>query len=304
MNLNQLRYFNAVVKFGSFRRASQELNISQPALSNSIRTLEELLGVELLDRGAKLVSPTPYGAVIETFFASALLSVERAKHEIELMKMGSRGHVTIGAPSGLMSELVPEIIAEVRKEKPDYTFSVQISYLDQLIDQLREGHIDVLITTYWPEIGMAEDLTIEGFAEVGVSIYCRPEHPLATKKGIELKDLSSSEWILPNSPVTRGFIKEIFGESHLSTVKQPITSDFIPFIYASMLKLDLLGIIPDFFVRDLVDCGKLVALDYHPTAKTMRVGMIYCAERLRTPAMFKLVNVARSVSQRRLEDLT
>ncbi|QLC26396.1 LysR family transcriptional regulator [Parasphingopyxis algicola] len=297
MNLNQLRYFVAVVKHGSFRRASEELNISQPALSNSIKNLENFLGAELLKRGPKGVVATPYGNAIEAFFSSAIYSVERATHEIDLMKKGSRGHVSIGAPSGLLGQLVPEIIAEVRKDHPEYTFSVSFAYLNELLNQLRDGHVDFLITTYWPEANLTKDLVIESFADIDLSIFCRPQHPLARKRTVDLEDLASSEWIIPDSPGTRSFIKDLFGESHLTTIKEPISSGYVPFIHAMMLKMDLIGIIPDYFVADFVRHGQLVPLNCETTTRDLRAGIIYFQDRLRTPAMFSFLKTAQRIGK-------
>ena len=297
MNLNQLRYFQAVVRHGSFRRAAEELNISQPALSNSIKNLEFVLGVELLTRGPKGVVVTPYGEVVEAFFGSAIQSVERATREIDLMQKGSRGHINLGAPSGLMQTLIPEIIAEVRKDHPDYTFSVRFGYLNDLLNSLREGHLDLLVTTYWPEANLTNDLTVESFAKMDLAIFCRPQHPLAQKSSITLDDLASAEWIIPDSPGTRTFLRDLFGESHLSTINEPIVSGYVPFIHAMMIRMDLLGIIPSHFVNDYVRGGQLAPLAFHTAPRDLRAGIIYFHDRLRTPALGNFIKTANRVGR-------
>ncbi|WP_321325468.1 LysR family transcriptional regulator [uncultured Parasphingorhabdus sp.] len=298
MNLNQLKYFVAVAKHGSFRRAAKELNISQPALSNSIKTLEEFLGAKLLERGPHQITRTPYGVVTEKFFSSALRSVDRATREIELMKRGSRGHVNIGAPTGLMSDLLPKIIGALRKKHPSYTFSVHFANFEQLLVRLREGTLDVLVTGYWNEAHLASDLTVESFAKASMSIYCRSQHPLVGKKEVSLQDLAEHEWILPDSPLTRSFLKSAFGGvGHFSTVNQPITSDFIPFIHAMMLSADLIGLISDYYVKDFVAEGSLVKLECASFADEVNVGLIYFEDRLRTPAMYAFLKMARDLGR-------
>lgn len=297
MNLNQLRYFVAVAKYGSLRSASEHLNISQPALSNSIKKLEEVLGAQLLRRSPKGMVMTSYGYAIEAFFNSALNSVERATQEIELMKKGSRGHISVGAPAGLMQELVPNIITSLREDHPEYTFSVTFAYLNELLDQLRKGHLDFLVTTYWPEANLTDDLVVESFATIDLSIFCRSQHPLSKKDHIELEDLLSSEWIIPDSPGTKTFLQDLFGEAYLSTVRQPITSGHVPFIHSMMLKMDLIGIIPDYLVADYVEEGELVKLKFQAPPRDLRAGLIYFQGRVKTPAMFSFLKTARKMGQ-------
>lgn len=296
MNLNQLRYFVSVVEHGSFKRAAESLHISQPALSNSIRKLELHLGADLLERGPKGVVPTPYGYATLSFFNSAIKSVKRATDEIELMKKGSRGHINLGALSGLMGELAPEIVlATLHKAHPDLTFSVRFSYLHELLELLREGHVDFILATYWPEANITDDMTVCTFANMKLSIFCRPDHPLNRKTPVTQEDLASAQWIIPDSPGSRWLLESVFGESYLTTIKQPITSSYVPFIHSMMTKTDLLGIVPDYFVRDLVNNGRLVRLPYNVKQKNLRTGIIYYRDRLRTPAMHAFLKAATEV---------
>ena len=298
MNLNQLRYFIAIVKHGSFGKAAEELNISQPALSNSIKKLEWQFKVDLLDRGPKGVHPTPYGQAIETFFQSAVDSYERALQEVELMKRGSRGHVTIGTLSGLMIDLVPEIIIALRERYPHFTYSVRFAYLDSLLEQLRDGHIDFVLATYWPEANITSDMTVRSFADMDLSIYCRPQHWLAGRVDVTLDDLAECEWIIPDSPGSRGFIKAIFGEDYRTTIKEPVLSGYVPFIHSMMLKSDMLGVVPSYFVEHFVRDGGLVRLDFDIAAQQLHTGLIYYQGRMRTPAMLAFVETATDVAKR------
>jgi len=119
-----------VVKRGSLRRASEDLNISQPALSNSLKNLEELLGVLLLERSPQGVFPTAFGDALNQCALSALASMDRGKLEIDLLKRGSKGHIRVGAPGGMIEQIVPEIIADINGQKRDYGFSVASGYLN------------------------------------------------------------------------------------------------------------------------------------------------------------------------------
>ena len=107
MNLRQLKYFLATVENKSFGRAAEQLHVTQPALSKAVSQLELSLGVKLLDRLPRGISPTIFG---ESLAAHAkLISVEsdRAKDAILALKEGNTGRVIVGAGSSMRLELLP-----------------------------------------------------------------------------------------------------------------------------------------------------------------------------------------------------
>lgn len=295
MNLTHLRYFAAVTKRGSFRRAAEDLHISQPALSNSVKKLEGLLGVQLLERSPQGVFPTAFGEALNHFALSALDAVRRGELEIELLKHGSKGHIRVGAPGGIIEQVIPPIIADVTKSEPNYGFSVTFGYLDDLLEQLTDGRIDFLVTTYWPQANLTENLVIEPLVDLSLSIYARAKHPLANEANVTLQQLEQAEWTVPESPGTRSFVRSIFGENHLGILRQPVFSNHVPFIHAMMETKDLLSIIPDYVVRDFVLDGRFVKIDYPSITTEFSAGIIYLQGRTRTPAMTAFLESARHI---------
>jgi len=289
-----------VVKRGSLRRASEDLNISQPALSNSLKNLEELLGVLLLERSPQGVFPTAFGDALNQCALSALASMDRGKLEIDLLKRGSKGHIRVGAPGGMIEQIVPEIIADINGQKRDYGFSVTFGYLNYLLDQLIDGKVDFLISTYWPQANLTANLAVDHLADLSLSIFARPSHPLADKKNVSFEDISKAQWILPDSPGMRNFVKNIFGEGHASVIHQPIFSDHIPFIHSMMEKMDLLCIIPDYVVANEVRDGRFVALDYPKIETEFSAGLIYLEGRSHTPAMVAFIEAAKRIGAEKL----
>jgi LysR family transcriptional regulator of abg operon len=295
MNINQIRYFLAIVECGSFRQAAETLSISQPALSNSIKTLEESLQVQLLERRKNGALPTSYGKVLYNFFKSALESVQRGREEVELMREGSTGHVNIGAPTGMIDLFLPSIMERMLSQKPGVTFGTQYGYLDNLLQALRHGQLDFLLTPYWPETTHADDLKIEELTDIYVSIYARESHPLTKKKGATIEDLLEADWIFAQSEGMQAFRLELFGAELARSVKCTITHNHPPFMVNMLEKWDLLSIIPDYTVNHMAKHGSLKIIDYPAFRPSLSAGLIHLTDRHITPAMKLFADTARDI---------
>lgn len=293
MNINQLRYFVTIYEKRSFRAASEILNISQPALSNSIKSLEEYLQVTLFDRGKSGILPTPYGKVLYHFFKSALQSVERGGQEVEVMRDGSKGHVNVGAPTGMIDLFLPKIIERVNSLQPGITFGVHYGYLDRLLQSLRQGDLDFLLTPYWPVTMQSDDIEIEKLTELSVSIYARRQHPLAKRHKVSLDDLMNANWILAESEGMRSFRRELFANDSGKLKNCIITHNYPPFMINMVKSLDFLTVIPDYVVSDLVLCGDFKRIRYAPFRPTLSAGIIRLSGSHLTPSMELFLDQAR-----------
>ena len=293
MNINQIRYFIAIVECGSFREAAEVLSLSQPALSNSIKTLEESVQVQLFERRKHGVVPTPYGKVLYEFFKVAVESVQRGYQEIELMREGSRGHINIGAPTGMIDLFLPQIIEQVSSKQSGITFSVRYGYLDYLLQSLRHGELDFLLTPYWPETLLSEDLEIEKLTDIFVSIYARASHPLTRKKEVTLEDLMAADWIFAQSEGMQSLREDLFGSENIRAVNCIITNDHPPFMIKILQRLDLLSLIPEYTVDELTKRGLLKKIEYPPFRPALSAGLIRLTGRHITPSMELFVETTR-----------
>lgn len=300
MYTKQIKYFLTLAEVQSFRRAAEILSISQPALSNSIKNLEGEYQVELFDRGPGGVRLTEFGKALYGFLRNASDSIERGRREIELIRRGSRGHLAVGAPTGLIDQLLPEVIGRLSTQSKGFSFNVRYGYLDALLLGVRGWQLDVLLTTFWPDAKLAQDLVVEPFADLGLSIYCRAAHPLARKGEVALSDLSKAQWILPETGGMRSFVQDIFGAGHFSVLNRPVTHDYPPFMIQMLQRMDLLSLIPDYVVADEVRAGTLKRIDYAAFRPTLHAGVIYLRDRHMTPALQSFIRIAREVGESRL----
>src|SRR6218665_2252758 len=167
VTLRQMSYALELAETGHFGRAAERCHVTQPALSQQIRQLEELCGAPLFDRLGKSVRVTPLG---REFVERARRILERADG-LETFLAGKRGRPERALRFGLIPTvapyLLPDIFPALPRERPDLSFAVSESRTDALIAGVEDGSIDfALIATDLPVGGpklVASDLFADEF---------------------------------------------------------------------------------------------------------------------------------------------
>lgn len=145
LTLKQLRYFEALARHGHFGRAADVCAISQPALSMQIKELEESLGTELFERGARQVRLTSFGEA----FALRVRGILRSVDELEDLARASQdrlvGRLRIGVIPTIAPYLLPAIIGNLTRMHDGLDIHVRETLTSKLVQELAEGRLDAAI---------------------------------------------------------------------------------------------------------------------------------------------------------------
>jgi LysR family transcriptional regulator, regulator of abg operon len=198
MELRQLRHLIEIVRCASCGQAADKLNITQPALSKSIRNLEQTLGVQLLERHPGGVTPTEYGALFLEYATLVTEELQRAVMEIDQLRGRGRGVVRVGAGATMMQYLLPPAVRAFVEGDQAGSVSFRQGLRNQLIASLRRGEIDIVVGSINPD-RLDEDLRQEPVLEDRIAIVARADHPLASARQVELHELVPFRWVLPEA---------------------------------------------------------------------------------------------------------
>lgn len=146
MEFRQLKYFVRIVEAGSVSRASQSLHVAQPALSAQINRLEEELGVKLLDRSVRGVTPTEAGAAVFRQAQLILKQVEATQLVAAQADSGPAGPVAIGLPWTVASVLGLALLKEVSATLKSVRLEITEGPSSVLAQLLAQGKLDVAVT--------------------------------------------------------------------------------------------------------------------------------------------------------------
>lgn len=149
MNLHLLRIFVSVVEAGSFSRAAEALEISQPAVSKGVRELESQLETTLLDRQGRSFMPSEPGQALYNYGRS-IFALEREAQETLAAFYGlERGSLTIGASTTIATYWLPPLIAEFHSRHPHIEIRVLSENTKQIVELLIDCRLDVALIEGW-----------------------------------------------------------------------------------------------------------------------------------------------------------
>ena len=145
LTLRQLRYFEALAQQGHFGRAADTCAISQPALSMQIRELEETLGTELFERGARQVRLTAFGEEVAARARDILRSVDELGDLARAARESLTGRLRIGIIPTIAPYLLPAIIGDLTQLHAGLELHVRESVTPKLLQEMAEGRLDAAI---------------------------------------------------------------------------------------------------------------------------------------------------------------
>jgi LysR family transcriptional regulator, nitrogen assimilation regulatory protein len=143
MDARALRYFQAVIEFGSYSRASGFLRISQPAISRQVDRLEQELGKSLFVRNSLGATPTDAGRLLYERSQPILRQLEDAAAEIKGAAGASSSTIVIAIPPGVGHYLLPPLVARYREQFPKTSLKVISGFSGFIHEALVRGRADV-----------------------------------------------------------------------------------------------------------------------------------------------------------------
>jgi DNA-binding transcriptional LysR family regulator len=194
VRIEQLRYVAAVARLGSYRKAAQSLHISQPALSESVRSLERELGVELLERGRQGARLSAGGRDLLQHVTTVLDAVDRLRQAAQRQHQVSRV-VRIGAMSTVTVSLLAPVIRQFRQAYPLTQVEVAGGLDADVQRRLLEGRADLGLVNFLDGDDLPPELETTPLLR-GRPVACLPAgSPLASQPRLTVSDLLSAPLI-------------------------------------------------------------------------------------------------------------
>ncbi len=303
MDMRRLRQFIAVVEHGNMGRAADAIHLSQPALTKSIKNLEEELGVQLLTRAPRGVTPTIYGDILLRHARLLRNEGERAVAEIHAVKAGHVGHLRLGVVNFSIFFL-PRVIAQLLTTTPGMSFEIVEGTYEGLTALVREGVLDAVASGF-PLVHRAEDLVHEELVAGEFLLVCRHDHPVIARKQKSVDSIARQRWIIANRPQQIvEFLELTFRSAGVTPPKPMITSGSMSFVKAVLLEGEFMTVLPRCVVRQELESGALVAIPYPGGPVQTVEGIIYRAEAVHPPALFVLIEAIKARNAMHETELT
>lgn len=296
--ITHLFRLRTILEEGSLRRASEKLNVTQPALSRSLAQLENYFGNQLVERHAKGVRATPFGERVLSVSNRIERYWEIAEQELRTEVSERKTILHIGGGPVWRSGVLSGILAQLQQLHPDVVIEFTTPAFGRTAQHLKEGQLDVAFTGVAIEGGNSPGFEKLKLTEVTNRIFAREDHPvfeLTDEEGnIDPTLYANYPWIVYSElPAYRAITEHAVAE-HLGT-RPPIR--FVCQNLLSVLTLlqqsDALCLLPE-MATHAVTTPRLVPLPMELEANTADIGMIFRKELWDWPPMQTLVELCRA----------
>jgi LysR family transcriptional regulator, regulator of abg operon len=241
MRLNQVRDFVQIVEAGSIRAAARSLGVSHPAMTQSLRQLEDDLEVQLLRRGTRGVVPTPAGRAFFERARAIQAEVRKAEEEVRELASNAMGNVSISVSPAAAALFAPQAIAHFLQRHPLVRLRVMEGTVSALAQLVRDESLDFALGNRPPK-RFSAGLKFRPLIRTPMIVAGRRGHPLRTARS--LPDLATVPWLGLYPQGSGGMVEQIFASAGLPFPKQYVMCESYIFAFELMAQTDAVMPLP------------------------------------------------------------
>jgi DNA-binding transcriptional LysR family regulator len=295
--LRDVEYFAAIAEHGQLQLAADALGLSQPALSMSLRRLEQAMNAKLLKRTPKGVELTSVGNALLARARKLRLSVDDMTREIADLSTGRAGHLRIGMAASSALHYVPMACAALLRESPRLTLKLTTGDPTTLVADLRNGALDIHVNIKDRQASHREDIIEEPLYDEEDAIYASANHRLAKRKQVTLADLAQERWALPSpdSAIVQ-LLTQAFATVGLPPPKQAVETSYLPARYYLVAATDLLAYSSKAIVEHAAGNLGIVALRVKDFSGGRHVSVRYRKDAYLPPVAFRFIEILKKVA--------
>lgn len=225
MKLHDLETLAAVVRAGGMHKAADSLHVTQPAVSKSIRQLEDALGLRLFERGRQGTAPTVFGAALARRTAAVFDELQNALRELDHLADPDRGEVRLGSMETLHAGLVGATVGRMLGAHPRMRIVIESGQSAELISHFLLGrHVDFVVARPL-SLPLPQGVRGEPLFHDRMKVAVGSGNPLARRRRIALDELVDARWVLSRNEIMPGTpLRAAFEQRGLPFPSRVVTS--------------------------------------------------------------------------------
>jgi DNA-binding transcriptional LysR family regulator len=291
MDLLQLEHFLAIVEERTFTRAAERVSRTQPAVSQSIKKLEDEIGAPLFARDVHEVTLTEAGRVLAEYARRMVRLRDEAMRQVSELKAMKAGTLTLSAHESAAVYLLPAPLRAYLQQYPDIKVSINRSRLSEIPRQVMDREVDLGFVKDEPAFHELQ------FAEVHADemvLIASPKHPLAKRTDASVKDLADEHFVLHHGcSATADMILRLFDQN---STRCRIVAELWSFENVKSFVQEGVGvaIVPAITVKREFHDGTLVRVPLRELAMPRRTLMIYREDGYLSKPASELIKLVRN----------
>lgn len=259
LRLRHIRCFIEIARVESVSAAAERLNITQPAVSRSLKELEDMLDAKLFDRVGRRIRLNEAGRIFQSHAAASMTELMRGQNQLAKEAAASI-RLSVGALPTASTDLLPQAVLRFHNKAPNVRLHILTGPNWLLFNQLREGSLD-LVVGRMPEGETASGVTFQQLYIEDVVLVCRPDHPILQTAKSQL-DIRPYPLILPpKGAVIFGTVERYLSSIGLPSQRGDVETVALPVGRMLVQSSDMLWFISRGVVAEELRLGTLVAVD-------------------------------------------
>ena len=293
MDIHELEVLVVVAEEKSFSRAAKVLYRTQPAISQAIKRLEEEVGEKLFDRSSKDGTLTEAGEVLLDY-AKQIMNLRRtARTAIQDLRELQHGRVKISANEHTVFYLLP-VIEEFKRRHPLIKVDVSRGVASRIPKEIMAREVELGVISFKPKDRSVKSLAV-GTDELVLIVS--PDHPLAGKKTVSVKDLGIERFIAHNAPSP--YREQVIKKFQKYKVKLNIAIE-MPSLEAIKKLVEIgvgVALVPKLTAQSEIENGQLCGLSVREMKLQRQLHIVYRRNGVLSHAAKVFLNLAREMKQ-------
>ena len=291
--LRQLQLLVAIADESSLKRGAEDIFMSQPAATQALAELEQLLELPLFERHAKGMRLTAGGEALIPVVRSVLETLRDSTISLELLHRGARGQLRVGAISAVATMLVNERVLGFCRGYPDLRVVVVEDVQDHLVQRLLTGGLDLALTRR--PLPMPQRLHFELLGPEEPIVVAGPGHPLAARRGLVLDDLLAFRWMRATRGLwVRRIFDDLFDRAGAQPRLHPLSVGSLGPLIEILRDNETIALLPASLGHTLQRWGLAAVLDARLDVARGELGFLRPHESLDDPMLNEFVDALRA----------
>lgn len=291
MQIETFKILSDLVETASFSEAAERNGVTQSAVSQQVKALEDKFDVVLVERGRKNFSVTPEGEIFLKAGKEILEIYDGIHGQLDSLRNSVSGNLKVATVYSIGFHELPPYLNEFRSGFPEVALDITYRRANQVYSDVLENRADLGLVAY-PKT--RKGIEIEPAWSDRLVVICPPNHQLAKRKSLSLKNLDGERFISfePDLP-TRQAIDAMFIDAGIS-VKEVVEFDNIETVKRGVEIESAISIVPSESVRSEVEAGVLTQVTLEGRNIWRPLGILRRRNKAITPAMREMITILRA----------
>jgi LysR family transcriptional regulator of abg operon len=249
MELRHLRHFVAIVECRSFSRAAHQCQLTQSALTRSIKTLEHSLGVQVLERRTTGAAPTVAGSALYAHALLLLNEAERMKEGVQRAAQGQAGVLSLAISPMFGEDVLARALAAFAAHYERVALQVFEGDVAEAVPMLGQGLVDMVIAPV-PDRPIGPNLHYQRLGTLQWQVYAAPDHPLCALRSVSADQLLEHRWVIKDHDYEMELLGRLFARHNAGLPGDVVKTTSLAVMRSLIMRGGMVGLMPVRYMRD------------------------------------------------------